>query len=145
MLGEVGDRLDHSRVHFIGQLPHANYINVLQVSSAHFYLTYPFVLSWSFIEALACGCAVIGSSTPPVREVLKDRVNGLLVDFFSTEEIADRVDEILDHPDRMQKMRLAARKTAVEGFDFKRCQLPHWKRLLRQLIDGETPSVEMMG
>jgi glycosyltransferase involved in cell wall biosynthesis len=145
MLREVGDCLDHSRIHFIGQLPYTNYINVLQLSSAHFYLTYPFVLSWSFIEALACGCAVIGSSTPPVREVLKDGVNGLLVDFFSTEEIADRVDEVLDHPDRMQKMRLAARKSAIEGFDFKRCQLPHWKRLLRQLIDGETPSVEMMG
>jgi hypothetical protein len=61
------------------------------------------------------------------------------------EEIADRVDEVLDHPDRMRKMRQAARKTGVEGFDFKRCQLPQWKRLLRQLIDGETPSVEMMG
>jgi glycosyltransferase involved in cell wall biosynthesis len=145
MLREVGDRLDHGRVHFLGQLPYANYINVLQVSSVHFYLTYPFVLSWSFLEALACGCAVIGSSTPPVREVMEDRVNGLLVDFFSTEEIADRVDEILDHPDRMREMRRAARNTAVRDFDFKRRQLPHWKQLFRQLIDGETPSVVMMG
>jgi glycosyltransferase involved in cell wall biosynthesis len=133
MLRELGDRLDHSRIHFLGQLPYASYINVLQVSSVHFYLTYPFVLSWSCIEALACGCAVVGSSTPPVLEVLKDGVNGLLVDFFSYEEIAERVDEVMDHPDRMREMRRAARKTAVGSFDFKRQQLPQWKRLLGQM------------
>jgi glycosyltransferase involved in cell wall biosynthesis len=145
MLREVGDRLDQSRVHFLGQLPYGALLNVLQISSAHFYLTYPFVLSWSFIDALACGCAVIGSSTPPVREVLTDGVNGLLVDFFSTEEIADRVDEVLDHPTQMKKMRAAARQTAVRHFDFKRRQLPQWRRLLQQLIEGERPAIDMMG
>ena len=74
MLAELGAGLDHDRVHFLGHVPYDVYLNVLQVSSVHVYLSYPFVLSWSFIEALSCGCAVIGSSTPPVREVLKDGV-----------------------------------------------------------------------
>lgn len=145
MMRELGDRIDRSRIHFLGHLSYANYINVLQISSVHFYLTYPFVLSWSCIEALSAGCAVIGSSTAPVREVIKDGVNGLLVDFFSYDAIADRVDEVLSDPKRTREMRRAARKTAVEHFDFKRRQLPHWKRLLQQLIDGEKPSLEMMG
>src|SRR5262249_25166249 len=145
MMRELGDRVDRSRIHFLGHLSYANYINVLQISSVHFYLTYPFVLSWSCIEARSGGCAVVGSSTAPVREVIKDGVNGLLVDFFSYDAIADRVDEVLSHPKRTREMRRAARKTAVEHFDFKRRQLPHWKRLLKQLIDGEKPSLEMIG
>ena len=145
MLNELGDSLDLERVHFLGQLSYEDYVNILQVSSVHFYLTYPFVLSWSFIEALSCGCAVIGSSTPPVREVMKDGVNGLLVDFFSPGDIADRVDEVLNHPDRMGKMRERARQTAVEHFDFKTRMLPRWIQLLQLLMDGKTPPVDMMG
>ena len=111
MLNELGDSLDLERVHFLGQLSYEDYVNILQVSSVHFYLTYPFVLSWSFIEALSCGCAVIGSSTPPVREVMKDGVNGLLVDFFSPGDIADRVDEVLEssRPDERRCARGHAR------------------------------------
>jgi glycosyltransferase involved in cell wall biosynthesis len=145
MLNELGDSLDLERVHFLGQLSYEDYVNILQVSSVHFYLTYPFVLSWSFIEALSCGCAVIGSSTPPVREVMKDGVNGLLVDFFSPGDIADRVDEVLNHPDRMAEMREGARQTAVEHFDFKTRMLPRWNQLLQLLMDGKTPPVDMMG
>ena len=118
---------------------------MLQVSAVHFYLTYPFVLSWSCIEAMACGCAVLGSATPPVSEVLKDGVNGLFVDFFSAEDIADHVDEVLDHPNRMKKMREAARQTALTHFDFKRRQLPQWQQLLQSLMEGERPALDMMG
>jgi glycosyltransferase involved in cell wall biosynthesis len=145
LLDEVSDRLDLSRVHFLGQLHYGAYLNVLQVSAVHFYLTYPFVLSWSCIEALACGCAVLGSATPPVCEVLKDGVNGLLVDFFSTDDIADHVDQVLDHPNRMKKMREAARRTAVSRFDFKRRQLPQWQQLLQSLMQGQRPGLDMMG
>ena len=76
---------------------------------------------------------------------MKDGVNGLLVDFFSPGDIADRVDEVLNHHDRMGKMRERARKTAVEHFDFKSRMLPRWKQLLQLLMDGKTPPVDMMG
>jgi glycosyltransferase involved in cell wall biosynthesis len=92
LLGEVGAKLDLDRVHFLGQVPHETYLNVLQVSSVHIHLTYPFVLSWSFIEAMSAGCLVVGSATAPVLEVLRDRENGLAVDFFAIDEICDRVD-----------------------------------------------------
>lgn len=143
MLRELGSSVDLSRVHFLGQIPHRAYLNLLQVSSAHIYLTYPFVLSWSFIEAMACGCLVIGSDTPPVTEVLQDRVNGLRVDFFSPKAIADRVDEVLEDRDRMQHLRDAARRTAVERFDLKRRQLPRWEKLIADVIAGRRPELDL--
>lgn len=142
MLSEVGDRLDADRVHFLGQVPYHVYLNVIQVSSVHIHLTYPFVLSWSFLEAMAAGCVIVGSATAPVLEVLRDRENGFLVDFFSTEEICDRVDEVLDHPERMQAIRDAARTTAVESFDTQSVALPRWERLLGDLARGRFPDVQ---
>jgi glycosyltransferase involved in cell wall biosynthesis len=139
MLREVGHEIDLKRVHFLGQIPYDVYISVLQLSSAHIYLTYPFVLSWSFIEAMATGCAIVGSATPPVLEVLEDGVNGLVVDFFSPNEIADRVAAILDHPDRMQAMRVAARETAIRNFDFKSNLLPRWLSLIDDLKSMRRP------
>jgi glycosyltransferase involved in cell wall biosynthesis len=140
LLNELGLHAEH-RVHFLGQIPHDAYLNLLQVSSAHVYLTYPFVLSWSFIEAMAAGCAVIGSATPPVMEVLRDGENGLAVDFFSPRAIADQVDEILDDPDRRADLRMAARQTAVRDFDLETRQLPRWSALIEDLIQGRRPSL----
>ena len=88
-LNEVRDRIDSKRVHFTGRLAYRDYLKALQVSSAHVYLTYPFVLSWSCIEALSCGCVVIGSDTTPVREVINGE-NGVLVPFFDHEQLANR-------------------------------------------------------
>jgi glycosyltransferase involved in cell wall biosynthesis len=142
---ELRDSLDWARVHFLGQVSYETYLTVLQVSSAHVYLTYPFVLSWSFAEALACGCLVIGSKTAPVLEVLEDRVNGLLVDFFSTTELADRLDEVFEHPDRLQELRDRARQTAVTRFDLTTSQLPKWERLVENLVSGRRPATDMNG
>lgn len=116
--------LDLSRLHFTGSLPYDQYLQVLQASSAHIYLTRPFVLSWSMLEAMATGCLVIASSTAPVTEVIQDGKNGLLVDFFSPNEIADRVDEALGHGAdlgdrtyRLSSLRTKARQTILKHYD----------------------------
>ena len=142
-LREAGGRLDLSRIHFLGQVPYEVHLNLLQVSQVHVYLTYPFVLSWSFIEAMAAGCAIVGSATPPVMEVLEDGYNGLAVDFFSPHQIADRVDQVLDHPSRMAHLRAAARQTAVNRFDLKTRTLPKWTALLDDLVAGRRPDLNL--
>src|SRR5580658_3707233 len=139
MLAEVGGALDLERVHFLGQVSYATYLNILQVSSVHDHLTYPFVLSWSFLEAMSAGCAVVSSATAPVLEVLRDRENGLLVNFFAADEVCDRVDEVLNHPDRMQAMREASRATVVTRFDTSLVTLPRWENLLSDLIERRFP------
>lgn len=126
--------LDLSRVHFTGSLPYGQYLQVIQASSAHIYLTRPFVLSWSMIEAMATGCLVIGSDTAPVTEVIQDGENGLLVDFFSPQKIADRIDEVLDHPTRMATLRANARKTALERYDLGKL-LPQHLQLIQDVAN----------
>jgi len=141
MLQELGDKLDITRVHFVGMLEYHDYLNLLQVSSVHVYLTYPFVLSWSFIEAMACGCLIVGSRTPPVLEVLQNGRNGLTVDFFAPKALANRIETALEHPQRMQALRDAARNTAVEHFDLKKVLLPRWNKLFADLINGRRPAL----
>jgi glycosyltransferase involved in cell wall biosynthesis len=114
MLKEVN--VDENRVHFLGRVPYQQYLQALQISSAHIYLTVPFVLSWSMLEAMAAGTVVIGSNTAPVSEVIEHGKNGLLVDFFSPTEIADAVDKLLDNPKKYQKMRQAARTTITNHY-----------------------------
>jgi glycosyltransferase involved in cell wall biosynthesis len=145
MLREVGAELDFARIHFLGRVDYSTYLRLLQISSVHVYLTYPFVLSWSFIEALASGCLIVGSATPPVLEVLEDGVNGLTVDFFSPRAVADRVDEVLDHPDRLQSLRDAARQTAIADFDLRARQLPRWEALIDDLLNGRRPVLDTTG
>jgi len=119
MLREV--TLDSTRTHFLGRVPRQEFIRVLQVSAVHVYLTYPFVLSWSFLEAMACACTVVGSRTSPVQEVIRDEVNGRLVDFFDVEGIADGVVSYLQSgpsPRGCLKVLLPqSRKAAVRGYD----------------------------
>ena len=129
-LDEVGNRLDMSRIHFLGQVPYQTLLRVYQISSAHVYLTYPFVLSWSMLEAMAAGCAVIASRTSPVEEVIANGRNGFLVDFFNADEIAARVDEVLGNPRVVSKVRERARKSVVERFDLRRACLPRQLKLL---------------
>jgi glycosyltransferase involved in cell wall biosynthesis len=129
-LDEVGSRLDMSRIHFLRQVPYATLLRIYQISSAHVYLTYPFVLSWSLLEAMAAGCAVIASRTPPVEEVVTDGENGFLTGFFSPAEIAARVDEVLGRPEESRPVRERARRTVVERFDLRRVCLPRHLELL---------------
>lgn len=135
-LQEVRDRLDMSRVHFLGGVPYHTFLAALQVSSAHVYLTYPFVLSWSALEAMSAGCLVIGSDTPPVREVISSGDNGLLVPFFAVDELVERVVEALQEPDRFYAIKEAARQFVIEHFDAKQVCLPR----MRQLLDFKSSS-----
>lgn len=112
--------LDMSRVHFTGGLPYVEYKKLLQISSAHVYLTYPFVLSWSMLEAMSCGCCIVGSKTPPVEEVIKDNYNGLLVDFYDVDALTDKVDFVLSNKDKTQHLRTNARKIIIEKYDLKK-------------------------
>jgi glycosyltransferase involved in cell wall biosynthesis len=117
-------QVDWSRVHFVGHLPYQDYLRVLQVSAAHIYLTYPFVLSWSMLESMAAGCVVVGSDTAPVREVIRHEDNGLLVDFFDSEAIAGTLARVLE--EKPQHLRDRARQTIVEGYDLTTHCLPQW-------------------
>ena len=80
------------------------YLAVLQISSAHIYLTYPFVLSWSFLEAMSAGCVLVASRTAPVQEVLVDGENGYMVDFFDRAALAERIVAVASDPDRNAKI-----------------------------------------
>jgi glycosyltransferase involved in cell wall biosynthesis len=134
LVAELGGRLDLSRVHFLGRLPYAQYLAMLRISSAHIYLTYPFVLSWGMLEAMAAGCCIVASRTPPVEEVIRDGENGYLVDFFDTDAIADRVGDALRHPERHEAVRAGARRTAVERYDLATVCLPAYLGLFNRLI-----------
>ncbi|WP_322846217.1 glycosyltransferase family 4 protein [Pseudomonas sp. B33.4] len=103
---------DHSTVHFTGKLPYRTYRAVLDCSKVHVYLTYPFVLSWSLLEAMSAGCVVVASDTAPVRDVIVDRHNGMLVDFFDHHGIAKRITKVLDSVDEYDCLRRAAKLTA---------------------------------
>ena len=138
-LREVAADLDMSRIHFVGSVPYGVYLRVLQVSAAHVYLTYPFVLSWSLLESMSAGCAVIGSATPPVEEVIRHGDTGVLVDFFSPRAIADAVVDVLARPDAYAAMRTAARNAVVREFDLRRTCLPQHLRLIEQLASGQMP------
>ena len=119
MLKEVGDLPD--RVTFTGRIPYQDYLSLLQISSVHFYLTYPFVLSWSMLEAMATGAFVLGSATAPVEEVIEDGVNGWLVDFFDINVLSDRASEALERRSDMGDIRAAARETVITRFALKDC------------------------
>ena len=123
--------LDLSRLHFTGRLPYSHYLQVLQASSVHVYLTRPFVLSWSMLESMSAGCLLVASDTAPVKEVIKDGQNGLLVDFFSPQQVCDRIQEALDHPDGMAELRTNARQTIQKTYDLAKLLPQHLDWLTR--------------
>lgn len=135
MLTELGDSLDMKRVHFLGKVPYSVFLKVLQVSRVHVYLTFPFVLSWSMLEAMSAECLLVGSKTAPVEEVIRDGENGLLVDFFSAAEISDCViDALAAGRDGYADIRENARRTIVENYDLKTICLPAQLQLLEIAI-----------
>lgn len=130
-------KYDFSRVHFIGGLNFDEYINLLRISSAHIYLTYPFILSWSILEAMSCGCCIVASSTPPVLEVIQDNYNGLLVDFFDVNQLVEKIEYALElkinNKDKMKEIRENARNTVIEKYSLQ-ALLPKHFELINKTI-----------
>jgi glycosyltransferase involved in cell wall biosynthesis len=137
-LSEVKEKLgtDLARVHFIGKVPYATFVKIIQITRVHLYLTYPFVLSWSCIEAMSAGALIVGSDTPPVTEFITHGHNGLLVDFFDYKQIAETVIEALARPEQYLALKTQARKTIVEQYDLKRICLPQQLALVEELAKG---------
>ena len=120
-LDEVASRLDGSRVHFLPYLPYDQYVRLLQVSRVHVYLTFPFVLSWSLVEAMALGAVIVASDTAPVREAISHDVNGLLTPFHDPAGLADKVSRVLADPDAFAHLGRAARATAASRYTRSAC------------------------
>ncbi len=112
---------DKSRVHFTGLLRRDEYLTLLQASTVHVYLTRPFVLSWSMVEAMSVGCCLVASATPPVEEVVEDGVNGLLANFREPAHIAMRIEEALEDAELRSRLGKAARETVLERYDRDDC------------------------
>lgn len=129
-LDEVKDRLDLSRLHFTGRVPYDDFLKILQVGRAHAYLSYPFVLGWSMIEAMATGACVVGSRTAPVEEAIEDGVTGHLVDFFDVDGWSDKLTRVLSDPEAQKPIRAAARQHAIDAYDLKTVCLPKLMRFV---------------
>lgn len=132
--------LDLSRVHFTGLVSHENFRKAMQISTAHVYLTVPFVLSWSMLEAMSCGAVVIASNTPPVREVIEDGQNGLLTDFFDQKALADRICEAIEQRMRLTGLRRQARATILERYAL-RDMLPKHMAMIDAVMTGRNPAL----
>ncbi len=136
-LNEVKDQLDMSRVHFVGKVPYPDFVRVLQVSTVHVYLTYPFVLSWSLLEAMSAGCAIVASDTAPVREAIRHGETGQLVDFFDPAALAQQVIALCENPAERARLGAQARAFAVEHYDLETCCLPQQLAWVQSLADNE--------
>jgi glycosyltransferase involved in cell wall biosynthesis len=130
LMAEVGAGLPMDRVHFLGRLDYKTYLRVLQVSTCHVYLSYPFVLSWSCLEAMAAGCVLVASATPPVQEVIADGCNGHLFDFFNPQALADKAAAVLADQPARQPLSERARETVVSRYDLHAVCLPRQVALI---------------
>jgi len=141
LLAEVNDRIDAGRVHFTGHLPHDQMLAALSISTAHVYYTYPFVLSWSLLEAMACKCLIVASDTAPVRDVIENGQNGLLLDFFDVDGLSDALIRACGDSSALLPLRRAARDTVVARFDRDRVCRPAWLELIKNLLGSEERAI----
>lgn len=112
----AGDDYDLERIRFLGPVAPDELVQILALSDLHIYLTVPFVLSWSLLNAMACGCVVLASDTAPVREVISHRSNGLLGDFFDVEGLAQQALAVLEDPAAYRPLGRAAADTINQRY-----------------------------
>lgn len=125
---------DWQRVHFLGNLPYPTFVAVLQLSTVHVYLTYPFVLSWSLLEAMSVGCAIVASDTAPLHEAIYHDETGLLVNFFDSAALAETIAALLDDADRRQRLGAAARAFVRAHYDLTTHCLPRQIDWVERLV-----------
>lgn len=135
--GQIPDA-DWARVHFLGRIPYDQFVRLLQVSRVHVYLTYPFVLSWSLMEAMACEATIVASDTEPVREVIRDGETGRLVDFFDGDAIVDQVCDLMEDEAARRDLGRAARQLMLDKYELNRVCLPRQLAWLSNIMEGET-------
>ena len=136
-LNEISSNLSNdelSRIKFLNQLIYSDYLKVLQVSTVHVYLTYPFVLGWSFLEAMSAGCSIIASNTEPVNEVLQDQHNGVKVEFFNVDDLSLKIGQLLDNSNLRNYIGVQARNTILNKYDLNSICLPQQIEWAEQLV-----------
>ena len=143
-IDEVRGRIptsDWNRVHFLGRIPYDQFLRLLQISRAHVYLTYPFVLSWSLIEAMAAGAPIVASDTAPLREVIRHGETGLLFPFFEGEQMVEAICSVLESAQMRTQLGENARRLAVETYDLKGVCLPRQLDWIERLYQMEPRAV----
>ena len=134
-LDEIKGWYDQNLVHFVGSLSYSRYLDLLRISACHVYLTYPFVLSWSLMEAMSIALPVVGSRTPPVEELITDGYNGVLIDFFSPTQLAKAVEGVISNPHDACAMGNRARDTILESYSLSKC-VPRQLSLIDLIASG---------
>jgi glycosyltransferase involved in cell wall biosynthesis len=134
-LNEVRGKLDPKRVHFVGHVPREVLTTLMQVSACHVYWTYPFVLSWSCVEAMSVGVPIVASDTQPVREFLRQGDTAHLLDFFDVDGLADGVLKVLKERTWAQALGARARAHAQQVCDLQTVALPGQIALLERLLN----------
>jgi glycosyltransferase involved in cell wall biosynthesis len=130
--GQISDA-DWQRVHFLGHVPYQYFIPLLQLSTVHVYLTYPFVLSWSLLEAMSAGCAIVASDTQPLREAIVHNETGKLVNYFDASALAQSVCDLLNSPEERSRLCANARVFAQANYDLQTVCLPMQLAWVEQL------------
>jgi glycosyltransferase involved in cell wall biosynthesis len=120
-------------VHFLGHVPYQYFIPLLQLSTVHVYLTYPFVLSWSLLEAMSAGCAIVASDTQPLREAIVHNETGKLVDFFDASALTTSVCDLLNNAEERKRLGAHARAFAQANYDLQSVCLPKQLAWVEQL------------
>lgn len=135
LVKELGDKVDWTRVHFVGQVPYLDLVNLLRLARAHVYLTAPFVISWSMMEAMALEKVVVASDNAPVRQFISPGTTGVLVDFFNPVQLGETIAQVLSKPTDYADIGRAARREIVDKYDFNAVAYPAFERFIERVAN----------